>query len=806
MNYEYNPLSHDMTAENEPIVVLGFDEEPKLDFEQVWQKYQQYGLKGMDDEERAFLAAALAEEEIPEPGHYDNLAEVMDEQDLIAIGRKVCEWVRDDDDSRSPWYKKEREGIKLLGVSPEVVPSANFEGASDAVHPLLGEACVQFNSRSIGAIWPAGGPVKTLVLGMADALKEEQAQRVEQFMNYQYTQMMPGAYDQMDQMLIRLPFSGSIFTKAYNDPIDGITRRMVDPVDFIVPYDATDLKTTPRYTERVKMTQNEVRKRQVAGIYRDIDLGQPNEDSHEETTIVDDTVKKAEGREDNRNLTDDDRHTIYECVCEYDLPGFPDLYPEDNEQAGKETGIALQYTMIVDRDSEKVLGIYRNWKEEDPDKRRLVYHTHYRFMPGLGFYGYGLLHWIGGLSKAATGSLRALLDSAGFSNMQGGFRAKGAALKNGEQAIGMGEWKEIDVEAEDLKNSLFPLPYSEPSMVMFNLLGHLENLGRRFAGTTEAMVGEGNQNTPVGTMLARIEEGGRVYTAIQKRIHESLHEELKIIAWLNSMFMPDRYPYAVPGEDREVLKEDFDDRVDVLPVSDPNMVSNVQRYFITQAVMELAGTASPGLYDERALHKRGLEALNIENIDELIPPRTENIKRMGPVEENVYAITGKPIRAFPEQNHQAHMIVHQQLLQTLGKDQESTAQAIHAHIQEHISQNYMLQMQQATGQQFVLPSEEDEQAAEIPVEVENQIAEMAAAAAQQFMQEMMQQPSPEQLEMEAEQARKDAAVDADISRKDAVAEADIERKDAIALAEQRRKNNEQIAALHKRNGLEPPNQ
>ena len=806
MRDEYNPLSHDMTAENEPIVVLGFGEEPELDFEQVWQKYQQYGLEGMDYEERAFLAAALAEEEIPEPGHYDNLAEVMDEQDLITIGRKVCEWVRDDDDSRSPWYKKEREGIKLLGVSPEVVPSANFEGASDAVHPLLGEACVQFNSRSIGAIWPAGGPVKTLVLGMADALKEEQAQRVEQFMNYQYTQMMPGAYDQMDQMLMRLPLSGSVFIKAYNDPIDGITRRMVNPADFIVPYDATDLKTTPRYTERVKMTQNEVRKRQVAGIYRDIDFGQPNEDSQEETTIVDDTIKKAEGREDNRNLTDDDRHTIYECVCEYDLPGFPDLYPEDSDRSGEETGIALPYLIIVDRDSEKVAGIYRNWKEEDPDKRRQVYHTHYRFMPGLGFYGYGLLHWIGGLAKAATGSLRSMLDSAGFSNMQGGFRAKGAALKNGEQAIGMGEWKEIDVEAEDLKNSLFPLPYGEPSTVMFSLLGHLEDLGRRFAGTTEAMVGEGNQNTPVGTMLARIEEGGRVYTAIQKRIHESLHEELKIIAWLNSMFMPDRYPYAVPGEDREVLKEDFDDRVDVLPVSDPNMVSNVQRYFISQAVMELAETASPGLYDERALHKRGLEALNIENIDELIPSRTENIKRMGPVEENVYAITGKPIRSFPEQNHQAHMIVHQQLLQTLGKDQESTAQSLHAHIQEHISQDYMLQMQQATGQQFVLPSEEEEQAAEIPAEVENQIAEMAAAAAQQFMQEMMQQPSPEQLEMEAEQARKDAAVEADISRKDAVAEADVERKDAIALAEQRRKNNEQIAALHKRNGLEPPNQ
>jgi hypothetical protein len=612
---------------------------------------------------------------------------------------------------------------------------------------------------------------------------------------------MPGAFEQTDQMLIRLPLSGSIFMKCYHDPIDGITRRMVDPADFIVPYDATDLHTTPRYTERVKMSQNEVRKRQVAGLYLDINLSQPNEDSQEETTIVEDSVKASEGREENRNLTDDDRHTLYECVCEYDIPGFEDSY-EEGKKAGEPTGIALQYTITVDRDSERVLSIYRNWKETDPLKKRIVYHTHYRFMPGLGFYGYGLLHWIAGLAKAATGSLRALIDSAGFSNMQGGFRSKDAALPNGDEAVGMGEWREVDADVEDLQKAFFPLPYGEPSMVLFNLLGHLEDLGRRFAGTTEAMVGDGNQNTPVGTMLARIEEGGRVYTAIQKRTHESFHEELKIIGWLNSMFMPDNYPYAVPGEDREVLRADFDDRVDVLPVSDPNMVSNVQRYFISQAIFEMAQSAPPGVYDMRALHKRGLESLRVENIDELIPSQTEDIKRMGPVEENAYALTGKPVKAFPEQNHQAHILVHQQILQTLGKGQEIAAQALHAHIQEHTSLAYMLQMQQATGVQFMLPGQDEEEAAEIPVEIENRIAEMAAQAAQQFMQQMVQ-PSPEQLEMEAEQTRKDAATEADISRRDAVAEADINRKDAIALADLHRKNQEQINALYQRNGMQP---
>jgi hypothetical protein len=546
------------------------------------------------------------------------------------------------------------------------------------------------------------------------------------------------------------------------------------------------------------MSKNDVRKRQVAGLYRDIVLIEPNENAADSSrTIITDEIDATEGRENVGFTTYDDRRTLYECVCEYDLPGFEDI---DND-TGKVTGIALQYVITVDKDSQETLSIYRNWKDNDPKKKRIVYHTHYRFMPGLGFYGYGLYHWIGSLSRAASGSLRALLDAAQFSNLPGGFRSKDAGVKNGDLEVGPGEWPEVDCDAQDLDKAFYPLPYKEPSLVLFNLLGHLQDLGRRVASTVDDLVGDSNQNTPVGTVLARIEQGMKVYTAIQKRLHEAMKKEFKLTAWLNSVFMPDKYPYAVKNEDRVALKKDFDDRVDVLPVSDPNLASNIQRYFIQQAVIELAGNASPGLYDERALHRRALESLRIENIDELLPNPGANIKRMGPVEENAMVILGEPIKAFMEQNHQAHLIVHQQMLQGLGKEQEQAAQALHAHIQEHVAMAYLLKMQQATGQQFVLPDgteDDDETGDELPVEVENQIAAMAAQAAQQFMQDQMQ-PDPVMLEMESDQQRKDFEAQRDADRKDAIAKADIERKDAVVLTDMHRKNQQQIENLFNRN-------
>lgn len=711
--------------------------------------------------------------------HDANLAEHLDERDLGKIAQDVLDWVEWDEEARSEWQEMEKAGIRALGVSPNVDGGASFKGASTAVHPLLGEACVQFASRAMDSVWPADGPVKTAVLGAITTEREDQAKRVEQFLNYQYTELMPGAFEQTDKLLIRLPLSGSCFIKAYFDPINGVMRSLVEPADFIVPYRASDLITAPRYTERVLMSQNDVRRRQVAGLYRDIELIQPSEDTHEtERETVIQEIEATEGRSEQFYTTDGHRRTLYECYCELNIKGFEDKIN------GKETGIALPYVVTVDKDSQKVLSIYRNWRKEDPKKKKIIYHVHYRFMPGLGFYGYGLYHWIGGLSKSATGALRALMDAAHFANMPGGFRQGEVSMERPRDPLEPGEWREIKTDLDDVRKALIPLPYKEPSQTLFALLGHIEQLGQRFAGTTEAMIGGGNENTPVGTMLARIEQGTKVYTSIQRRLHQAAKQEYKLVAWLDAMYLPPEYPYAVHGEDRSIMASDFDSRIDVIPLSDPNTATSMQRYFVSQAVMQLSA-AAPGLYNQRELHKRALHSLRVDNIDELLPEH--NGKRRDPISEGACVMTGLAIRAFMDQAHDAHLMVHQGQLQAMQPNSPQ-ASVMLAHIQQHAAMAYMLQMQAATGIQIEMP--EDDEDEEMPAEVELQISMMAAKAAQEMAasaQPAQQQPDPKVLEVQAEQARKDEVAKADIARKDAIAQADIERKDLSALSEIERK-------------------
>lgn len=777
--------------EQEP-VQFGAEDAP--DIEKLKAIRAQAGDDALTDEEYALLQMhehqfqpdAAAQE------HDANLAEHMAEGDLASIAQKVIQWVEWDEESRADWFEQEKKGIRALGVTKEVDGGAPFKGASTVVHPMLSEAIVQFQARALEQVWPAGGPVKTAVLGATNDERTKQAMRVEQFMNYQYTQQIPGAFEQTDKMLVRLPLSGSCFIKVYFDPIDGICREFVEPADFIVPYRANDLRTAPRYTERILTSQNDVKKRQVAGQYRNIELIQPTEDAgvtHRHVVI--DEIKESEGRDDVLRNSDDQRRTLLECYCELDLKGFEDAGPD-----GKLTGIALQYIVTVDRDSQKVLSIYRNWKPTDPRRRRIVYHTHYRFMPGLGFYGYGLYHWIGGLSRAATGALRALLDSAQFANMQGGFRAKDAAMPNGQIEIAPGEWKEVDCDSDDLRKAFVPLQYKEPSATLFNLLGALQDLGRRFAGTTEALVGEGNQNTPVGTMLARIEQGSRVQTGIQKRLHEAQGEEFIHVAWLDSIYLPQQYPYAVQGADRMVFKADFDDRIDIIPVSDPNTVSAMQRYFMAEAVIGLADKA-PGLYDPYEIHKRALEALRIENIDALLPPKNKPPKRYDPVSENAMAAVGRPIRALLDQAHDAHIAVHQQAMNALPKNHPAVP-VLMAHIQEHLAMQYLQQMSQATGIAFQMPGDDYP---ELPPDVEARVAMAAAQAAQQMAPPP--QPDPKLVEAQAEQQRKDAVAHSQIQRDDAKAAADIRRQDTTAFADMQRENAQQQADLMQRHGLIP---
>ncbi len=787
---------NDGSIENELIHIE--DGEPQMpDVEQLIAIRDEMGEEGLTDEEFSMLADHERSSVPQQKGHYSNLALSMEEGDLSTISTRIKQWVEWDEESRTEWQELERNGIRLLGVSTNVDGGARFKGASKVVHPMLAEACVQFAARALSVVWPAGGPVKSAVMGAESEEISHQASRVEKFMNFQYTQLMPGAFEQTDKMLFRLPLSGSVFIKGYYDDIDGVTRRMVEPADFIVPYRATDLRSTQRYTERVLMSQNDIRKRQVSGLYRDIKLQTPIEDTgDQERDIVVDEIRATEGRSDQGRILEDHRHTLLECYCELNLKGFEDL-----TENGIQTGISLPYLVTVEKDSQKVLSIYRHWRPNDPEKRKIINHIHYWYTPGLGFYGYGLYHLIGGLSKAATGTLRALMDSAQFSNLQGGYRSKDSGVKNGDEQISPGEWKETDCDAEDLKKAFFPLPYKEPSSTLFALMGVLSELGQRFAGTTDAMVGEGNQNTPVGTMLARIEQGGRIISAVQKRVHYSQGQEFKLISWLNSIYMPDEYPYRVPGEDLVVMREDFDDRVDVIPVSDPNFVSNTQRYYINQAVLELS-EKRPDLYDMRAVHKRGLDALRVDNIDELMPPPAE-VPHMGPVQEIAAVLQGQPIKAFPDQDHQSHIIVHQGYLMTIDKQQEEVVgPALTAHIQEHYAQAFVLQMQQATQVQMPMSAEME---GEIPPEIENEIA-MRAAQAMQEMQAQMQQepePDPELVELQADITRKDLESQKSIERKDAESQAGINRNQSKLLAdldEQQLRNQQQIDELFKRSG------
>ena len=727
-------------------------------------------------------------------GHWANLAEVMEEDDLRTLGSDIIEWVREDEQSRSEWFSKEKSGIRALGVTKSVDGGVNFEGASKAVHPALAEACVRFASTAMDSLWPTGGPVRAVPLGEKNPDKIAQAYRVQNFMNDQYTWtteniepdqflLIDDAYESMDQALHRLPLSGSVFTKLWVDPVHGLRRRMVEPADFVVPYNASSLYTCSRYTERVRVRPAEFEKAVASGYYRDVDLSKPTigtSDVDSFRTEVTDEIDDAEGREEtihgggDRNDIDTP-HTFYECTCEIVLE---DIDGEDNE------GAYRQYVITVDSDTQKVLSIYRNWKPNDPTGRRIVWHRHYRFTPGLGFYGFGFYHWVSGLSTAATGALRALLDAALLSNLQGGFRSKQAGIRSGDVKLIPGQWQEVDVDIEDLAKAFYRPPYSEPSAVLFNLMTHTEELFQRFAGTVDSMVGEGTQNTPVGTILARIEQGSKILTSVQKRLHYEQRKELNLLYWIDSSILPvGEYIYDVAGAERSVRAEDFSGGVALNLSTNPALISNAQKYFLSKESLELAGMA-PQYYDMRAMHVRAQTILGIENLHEIMPPPDAPLPRLDPVTENATLMQGRPVRAFMEQDHQAHIAVHMQFISSLPDDaQKQIGGAMQAHVAEHYAQGYLVQMSQMTGQTFT------GEAQEIPPEQEARIAQMVAQA---IAQVPLQAPPID--EAAAEQARKDAEVQARIARQDQAAEASVRREDTKAAAAIRR---EDIAAVSK---------
>jgi len=794
---------------DDDMLIDGADEQDGQPIDAILAMVEAVGPDGLTEDESSALNR-YQQAKGDKSDHYANLAEHLKDRHLLKIAQDVVRWVEWDEEARQDWSDREVMGIQALGISEKTYGGADFKGASRVTHPLLMEACAQFAARAIAELWPATGPVRTAVLGKPDEDKLAQAQRVESYMNYQYTALMPSAFEEEDRLLFRLPLSGSVFKKVAYDPLEKqVVSTMVEPSDFIVPYSATDLRTAVRYTHRQFEEPAVVKRKMATGLYRDSDYPLTRVNENLDYPAVREEIESVEGRQRVSVAIDDDRHTTLECYCRLDIPGFE-----------SDDGIPLPYIITVDRDTLHVHAIRRNWHEDDGDRKPRQHFVHKRFLPGLGFYGLGFLHAIGSLSDAATGALRALLDAANFANLPAGYRSRDSRIPGGTKTPGPGDWIEVDSTAEELAKAFYPLPYKEPSKTLLELLGVLTDAGQRFASTTEAMVGESNNTGPVGTTLALIEQGSKIFSAIHKRLHQANSQEFRLVHDLNHEWMPERYPYAIEGDDAFTLREDFDGRVDVLPVSDPNIVSNVQRIAQAQAVLQLSQQA-PDLYDRKLVHKTLLEALRVADIDALMPD-IDDVPRREPIEENMALLLGKPIKVYPDQEHQAHILVHQQWFAGLPPEYQQMLQAAHmAHVGEHLAWTYRLQMQQAMGLALPPPLTLDQTSAEreadeqpeLPPEMDYQISVMAAQSAQvmQAQQQALQAMQAQQAlqaeaqgqamqadqqaqrdrmditlaaqQQEREQARKDSEAQAKQAREDAKARADIMRQDAMARAE-----------------------
>ena len=653
-------------------------------------------------------------EEIPSK-FGENLAESLDERELGTIASELVSSFEEDLDSRTDWFTTYVEGLELLGIN-STTRTQPFVGASGVHHPILAEAVTQFQAQAYKEMLPAGGPVDTEVLGMTDDSKLEKANRVKNFMNYQITYKMEEYDPEMDQLLFYLPLSGSAFKKVYYDPAVGrAVARFVKSEDLVVPYYAVDLLTSPRITHVIHMNENEVRKLQRSGFYKDIDMMSPG--SGIETSEV--TAKLDELQGLTRTISDEE-YTLLEMHVDLDLAGHEDLDENDEE-----TGVALPYVVTICRDNNKILAIRPNYNENDPMRKKIEHFTHYKFLPGLGFYGFGLIHMMGGLTKSVTAILRQLIDAGTLANLPAGFKARGLNIQRHDDPLQPGEWRDVDAPGGRLQDAFLPLPYKEPSSTLTNLLGALVDSGKRFAATVESPTGDGNSEAPVGTTVALMEKGQRVMSAIHKRLHYAQRTEFKILKRVFGEFLPQEYPYQVQGASQNVFKTDFDSSVDVIPVSDPNIFSMTQRITLAQTQLQMAQSA-PELHDLRESYRKMYIALNIKDIDALLPPEEEVLPR-DPISEQQAALTGNPIKAYPFQNHEAYIAAHAAFMQNpMVQQNPVAAQAIGANIQEHQSMLYRQQIEQAMGQP--LPSLEDGQ---MPPELMNQIAMMAAQATQQ---------------------------------------------------------------------------
>ena len=611
----------------------------------------------------------------PEGGdeHYANLADFLPDDVLGRLASDLNSKYMDYSMSRKDWEKTYTTGLDLLGFKYDN-RTEPFAGASGATHPVLAEAVTQFQALAYKELLPADGPVRTQILGVPTPEKTDQAQRVKDFMNYEIMEKMKEYEPEFDQMLFNLPLAGSAFKKVYYDDMEQrAVSKFVPADDLIVPYTATSLDDAEAIIHRVKISENDLRKQQVGGFYRDVDLGKPQD----KETDVEKKERELEGV--TKSAKDEDVFTLLECHVDLDIEGF-----EHTDQNGEPSGIKIPYIVTLEEGSREILSIRRNYEVGDPNKNKIQYFVHFKFLPGLGFYGFGLIHMIGGLSRTATTALRQLLDAGTLSNLPAGFKMRGIRIRDDAQSIQPGEFRDVDAPGGNLRDSFMMLPFKEPSQTLLSLMGIVVQAGQRFASIADLQVGDGNQQAAVGTTVALLERGSRTMSAIHKRIYSALKNEFKIMARVFKLYLPPEYPYDVVGGQRMIKQADFDDRVDILPVADPNIFSQTQRISLAQTELQLA-TSNPQMHNMYQAYRNMYEALGVKNIDQVLIKPMQPMPK-DPALEHIDALGGRQFQAFPGQDHRAHITSHLNFMATnIARNNPMVMASLEKNIFEHIS-------------------------------------------------------------------------------------------------------------------------
>lgn len=669
-------------------------------------------------------------EELTGPDHDANLADFMDKGELQSMASEMVGDFESDRESRRDWARAYVKGLDLLGMKIEE-RSQPWQGASGVFHPVLTEAVVRFQAQAMGEIFPASGPVKTKIMGKMTPEKVDQADRIQTEMNYLLTEEMTEYRDETEQMLFKLPLAGSAFKKVYYDPLEERPCSMFVPAeDFVASYGASDLASCPRYTHIMKKTSNEILELQVADFYREVDLPDPEPDFSD----IQEKYDELDG--ESAVIEDDDRHTILEMHVVMNMP----------EEFDDPDGIARPYVITIDKTSREILSIRRNWYEDDSKKKKRLHFVHYKYLPGLGFYGTGLIHLIGGLAKSATSILRQLIDAGTLSNLPAGLKARGLRIKGDDTPLMPGEFRDVDVPGGAIRDSITFIPYKEPSGVLYSLLGNIVEEGRRIGSVADVQVGDMDSQAPVGTTLALMERSMKVMSGVQARMHAAMKKELRLLSNIIRDYMPVEYAYEMDGDfDRQ---KDFDSRIDVIPVSDPNAATMSQRIMQYQAALQLSQQA-PQLYNMGKLHRQMLEVLGIQDADDIIK-LPDDIKPADPVTENMMLLKQEPVKAFKYQDHEAHITVHMAAMQDpkmremVGQSPfaQAIGQAMAAHITEHVAFQYRREIEKMLGVE--MPNEDQP----LPEDVEVEISRLAKDAAEKLLQKNQMEEQQKQTQQQ----------------------------------------------------------